>query len=217
MNRKFTRRLHVAAIAVMLSSVAMPAMAQTAQQAQQNQQQRSQQASQIIQNWPDVSQKAANSMIQKYGQPEITSDQMLVWFDNGPWKQTTVYREPEDHNFPMPHQDVLEQTINHEVPEDKFDELARYDGSVVAKRTFGELAARCDNEAANFVAINLANDIITGQRNVEEARQQYAQIMQQVMDGEMPPYAQGFQFDVAQQDLNFPDESIMETVTTGSR
>ncbi|MGH8284417.1 MAG: hypothetical protein ACRETT_01460 [Steroidobacteraceae bacterium] len=40
----------------------------------------------------------------------------------------------------MPHKDVLEQVIDYKVPPDKFDDLARYDGSVIAERTKGTFA-----------------------------------------------------------------------------
>jgi hypothetical protein len=53
------------------------------------------------------------------------------------------------------------------VPPDKFDELAEYDGSVIVERTKGEIAARCDLEGANFLALNLAHEIVTGKRSVD--------------------------------------------------
>ncbi len=47
------------------------------------------------------------------------------------------------HDFPMPHPDLLEQFVDYQVPPDKFDELAQYDGSVIVERTKGEISARC--------------------------------------------------------------------------
>lgn len=38
------------------------------------------------------------------------------------------------------------------------------------ERTRGELAARCDKEEMNYLALNLANDIATGKVDVDEAR-----------------------------------------------
>ncbi len=69
---------------------------------------------------------------------------MLMWRNNGPWKWTRISRETIPHSFPMPHPDLLEQAIDYRVPVDMFDDLARYDGSVIAERTKGELSARCD-------------------------------------------------------------------------
>jgi hypothetical protein len=51
-----------------------------------------------------------------------------------------------------------------------FGRLAEFDGSVIAERTAGEVSARCHDEHANFLALNLMHDIVTGAKNVEEAR-----------------------------------------------
>lgn len=153
-------------------------------------------AQQVIEDWPETSNKVAGKMIEKYGEPDGVTESMLIWQDNGPWIRTIVHKEEIEHNFPVPHKDVLEQFIAYEVPEEKFSELAKYDGSVVAYRTNGEISARCDKEGANFLALNLANDIIEGERSVEDARAFYAQTMQKVMQGEKPEYVQGLQFRV---------------------
>ena len=79
---------------------------------------------------------------------------MLIWHNNGPWKRTIAYRTPVQDNFAMPHPDLLEQVINYRVPASRVDDRAQYDGSVIAERTKGEVSARCDKEAGNFLAIN---------------------------------------------------------------
>ncbi|WP_303907344.1 hypothetical protein [Thiohalomonas denitrificans] len=150
---------------------------------------------QIIEDWPEVSKEAANAMTEKYGQPDEATPSMLVWNNNGPWLRTIVYKEEIDHEFPVPHKDVLEQFISYNVPPDKFDELAEYDGSVIAERTKGELSARCDKEAANFLAVNLADDIIKGEKSVEEAREFYADTIKQVMQGQQPEYTTALLFE----------------------
>ena len=177
---------------------------------------------QVIENWPEESQKAARNMLEKYGRPDGVTDSRLVWIDNGPWVRTIVYEEPVEHNFPVPHKDVLEQFIAYEVPEEKFSELAKYDGSVVAYRTNGELSARCDKEAANILALNLANDIIEGERSVEEAREFYAQTIQQVKQGDRPAYTQSLQFETqmaassADPDEQYPIETPQVAAASGS-
>lgn len=110
----------------------------------------------------------------------------------------------------MPHKDVLEQFIHYDVPPDQFDHLAHYDESVVAERTKGELSARCDKEAANILALNLADDIIKGEKSFEEARQAYAEAMQQVMDGDPPQITQELTFQVADSDITNPGEGMMQ-------
>lgn len=149
---------------------------------------------QIIARWNDKPREVAQQMIQKYGPPHEVSAQRLIWHRNGPWKFTELVNEEIDHHFPKPHKDMLRQGIAFDVPVEKFNDLAAYDGSVIVERTKGELSARCDKEDMNFLAINLANDIITGKLSVEDARKQYAQTAAQYMKGERPPYTTGLQF-----------------------
>lgn len=153
-----------------------------------------QQAEELIKGWPGEQKKAATAMIQKYGAPNEYTENMLIWNNNGPWIKTIVYREEVDHHFPMPHKDVLEQFVGYEVPVDKYDDLAQYDGSVIVERTKGEISARCDKEEANILALNLAHEIATGKRSVEDARNFYAQTISALIKGEKPEYTQKLMF-----------------------
>lgn len=167
-------------------------------------------AMKMIGGWPETATKAAKETIQKYGPPNEATPTRLIWFNNGPWKRTIVYKDEVQHDFPMPHKDVLEQVINYEVPPEKFDELAKYDGSVIVERTKGEISARCDKEEANFLALNLANDVVQGKRSVDEARQFYGKMMQAMMSGEKPEYTQGLQFKVPDKNVGDTDKAIMK-------
>jgi len=151
-------------------------------------------AKQSIESWPEQSKKTAQMMIQKYGAPAEATPTRLIWFNNGPWKRTTVINEEIDHQFPMPHKDVMEQVIDYKVPPDKADDLAKYDGSVYVDRTRGEISARCDAEAANLVAINLAHDIVSGKRSVEQAREFYPKAIMAHLQQQSSPYAEKLQF-----------------------
>ena len=123
-----------------------------------------QQASDYWADWPEASKQAAAEMYEKYGEPDGVTEKMVIWNDAGPWKTTTVYKDPVPHNFSKPHKDVLEQTVNYEVPTDKIDELSAFDGSVFAKRTSGVLGTTCDKEPMNVLTLNLAHDIIVGKK-----------------------------------------------------
>jgi hypothetical protein len=162
-----------------------------------------------INSWPEESKKAAKKTIEKYGEPHEFTESMLIWNNNGIWKRTIVYKEEVDHHFPKPHKDVLEQFVNLKVPVDKFDELAKYDGSVIVERTKGEISARCDMEEMNILALNLANDIISGEKNVEEARKFYAETAMAVMKGEKPEYTQKLKFSTDKNSAD-PDKSVMK-------
>lgn len=149
-----------------------------------------------LSGWHEASREAATKMVEKYGPPAEETPTMLVWHNTGPWKRTIISKEAVQHNFPMPHPDVMEQVINYEVPPDKFDELAMYDGSVIVERTKGEMSARCDKEPANFLALNLAHDIVTGKQTVAGARQEYARQIKAMMGGQPAPYTDGLKFTV---------------------
>ncbi len=163
-----------------------------------------------INGWPETSHKVAHKMIEKYGEPSQQTEDMLIWKNTGPYTHTIVYKEEIQHDFPMPHKDVLEQVINYDVPVEKFSDLAKYDGSVIVERTKGTMAARCDKEAANFLALNLANDIIIGKLNVEEARNMYAETIMKMMQGEEHQYLTELAFDMPQADITNPDKTIMD-------
>jgi len=146
--------------------------------------------------WSDASKMAVISMKKQYGAPTSKTAEMMMWENTGQWKKTVVYAKEFKHDFPMPHTDVMQQWIDHEVPQDKFNDLAMFDGSVVCNRTNGEISARCDKEGANFLAINLAHDIITGKKDVKTARDSYATSIKEMINGGKPAYMQKLQFNL---------------------
>ena len=169
-----------------------------------------QEADVIIQDWPNTAQKAAKAMMEKYGDPDEKTESMLIWENTGPFTHTIVYKKEIQHDFPMPHKDVLEQIINYDVPTDKYDDLAEYDGSVIVERTRGTMAARCDKEGANYLALNLANDVIHGAKSVEEARQFYADAILKMLKGENVPYMQKLTFDLPGGNITNSDITTMD-------
>jgi hypothetical protein len=65
----------------------------------------------------------------------------------------------------------------------------------------------------NLLTLNLAHDIVTGERTVDEARQFFAETAIKTEMGMEPPYTQGLQFDVPEGDSGDPDESnITDTI-----
>lgn len=152
--------------------------------------------------FPEAARSAADDMMQRYGQPDEMSESRVIWHENGPWVETIIFREPIQHNWPREHPDLLEQSVYHNVPVEKLSDLAEFDGSVIVDRTRGTLAARCDREEMNFLALNLAHDIITDQRTVQEARDFFTQTAMEFMaiqqgerEGPLPEYTQGLLFE----------------------
>lgn len=144
--------------------------------------------------WPDEAREAAQLVIDKYGEPHEVTESVLIWQKVGPWKRVVAYRDVDSHNFPAPHNDSVESFLQREVPVDKISDLAAFDGSVVVNRTRGELSARCHDEEANHLALNLAQDIIEGEKRVEEARDYYAYEFLAYRKKEPTPYMEGLNF-----------------------
>ena len=117
------------------------------------------------------------------------------------------FPRPRPHDFPGPHTDVMQQFIDYKAPASIYDELAAHDGSVVLERTTGEMSARCDKEAANFLALNLADDIVTGKRSVQEARNMYGEQIMAMKANRSAPYTEKLMFS-ARPNTSDPDQAV---------
>ena len=170
----------------------------------------------ILGGWNDIPRKVAGLMIERYGLPNEATASRLIWFENGVWKRTIVYRDEVPHNFPKPHTDVLEQFVDYRVPLDKVGDIARYDGSVIVERTKGEVSARCDMEEMNYLALNLMHEIATGHRTVDDARRTYAETAAAFMMGKASAYTDALQFEARRSDAADVDEVTMTPVMRGA-
>lgn len=149
----------------------------------------------LVATWPPKQRETVAMMTAKYGEPSVSGDRMLVWYRTGPFVTTAIARDDIPHNFPMAHVDYLTQTVKHRVPADKLDDLFEYDGSVWYHRTRGELSAQCDVEEMNYLALNLAHDVIMGKRTAADARAFYAKTAMAFKQGDKSsPYVKGLMF-----------------------
>ena len=135
-------------------------------------------AARILKDWPVERQVLAAHLVTRYWEPQEVTPRSVSWFDNGPWKRTILYKDGDLHRFPLPHRDVLWQTINYKVPVNKVVALMTYDGSILVDRTRGEVTVHCDSEEDNTLILNIANDIVTGEDTVEQAMAFHAQVVE---------------------------------------
>lgn len=124
----------------------------------------------LMEGWPEEAREAAQLVIDQYGEPDEATDSQLTWQKPGPWKRIVASRAFYSHHFPVPHFDSVESVIDYRVPPEKVTALAQFDGSVIVERTVGEVSARCHDEQANFLALNLMHDIVTDAKTVETPR-----------------------------------------------
>ena len=159
----------------------------------------------LIEDWPQEAKAAAEEMLRKYGVPQEATATHLGWQDNRPWARTVVHKAAVEHDFPAKHTDVLEQVVPYRVPLNFFEALATFNGSVVADRTRGELVAHCDREQTNILALNLAHDIVRGQKSVAQAREAMGTGLREIAAGRIPDDARELRLGPPQGDLRDPD------------
>lgn len=158
--------------------------------------------------WPDTIRRLAAQLTTKYGQPAETTARQATWVNNGQWVRTTLYKEGIQHNFASPHRLILEQAVLYKVPADKLADLAAFNRSLVPNLAKGELASFSDSEELNFLALNVADDILNGERTPEEGRIYFAQIVRARMIREPERDLQQLHFTLARasKDTADPDE-----------
>ena len=167
------------------------------------------QATDQTQSWPPESREAAQLVIDKYGEPDEITDRQLVWHRRGEWKRIIASKTFYDHDFPAPHQDSIETFIDYRVPPEKFSDIAAFDGSVIIERTAGEVSARCHDEEANRLALNLMHDIVTGGRTVEDARAYYAKEFADYRRKLPTPYMEALRFTPPEGQTCDPDRRLL--------
>jgi hypothetical protein len=150
----------------------------------------------VIRAWPAPERAAAGAMLAKYGPPSQYDRRALVWFNNGNWKRTIVYRRALHRSGKAPGKDFLQQTVGYIVPNDKLALLKSFNGRLEVSPTAGELSFASDSEATNLLALNLADEIVVGKRSVAQAREFFAKTSRLAASGKSSSYMDGLRFDV---------------------
>ena len=90
-----------------------------------------------------------------------------------------------------------------------FSPLAEFDGSVIVERTAGEVSARCHDEQANLLALNLMHDLVTGTKDVDEARSYYAKEFLDAGRNRPTPYMEKLHFQPEGARTADPDQRVL--------
>jgi hypothetical protein len=165
--------------------------------------------SDVIKNWPNESREAAQLVIDEHGEPHEATHSTLIWHNVAPWKRIVATRAFYEHHFPARHIDAVESFIDYRVPVEMFTPLAEFDGSVIVERTAGEVSARCHDEQANFLALNLMHDIVIGAKNVEEARGYYAKEFLDARRDKPTPYMEKLHFQLESGKTSDTDQRVL--------
>lgn len=152
-------------------------------------------SAEIMAGWPEAARESAGLVVKAYGEPHEMTDTALTWNHVGDWKRIVAQRAFWQHDFPAPHTDSVESFLDYRVPPASFTPLAEFDGSVMVERTSGEVSARCHDEEANRLALNLMHDLVTGSKTVAQARDYYSKEFLAARESGPTPYMDALTFE----------------------
>ena len=143
-----------------------------------------------LSDWQNVS---STMMVEKYGPPDRMETMRLVWENRGPWKRIMVWDELGFLEHDRESQN-LEEIISYPVPGDKRAALASFDRGLHVSADGTELSARSTSEERNFLALNLADEIVKGRLTAKEAGDSYAKTLELSESGKSSPLMERLTF-----------------------
>jgi hypothetical protein len=162
-------------------------------------------AEDIIRHWPDLSRKTARALLEKYGPADASGPNALAWRGNGLWNKTVVYGRSTKYPRVDGEPAILRQIIGYRVPDDKLADLRRFDRRLVVDEAATEISFQSARESTNFLALNLADEIVHRRRTVAQARRFFRYAEQLRMSGKSSKYENGFLFRVRLSSLDYPE------------
>jgi hypothetical protein len=159
-----------------------------------NAEERRDRAQAVVPHWHTYSQVAAMKILEEYGPPDQIRSDRLVWYNKGPWNQIAVWNAAKSNSSGTVGPDDLGQTVAYDVPRGKRKALAAFSDKLAVSEEGTLLSVRGNSEALNILALNLADDIIRGDRSPDDARSAYGRIYQLLQAGKSSPYTQGLLF-----------------------
>ena len=148
----------------------------------------------LVSNWEnEMAQKYASILIDKYGEPKVKGEKMLLWedvtlIDEEKYEYKVkkidklyVLDEHIEHSFPADHIDYVYSTLKipqiqakdgkSTIDSDLVGKFAGVTGSIIVDGLKGEVTARCGDTVANDVTLNFVLDAINGK--VEATKEEY--------------------------------------------
>ena len=148
----------------------------------------------LVSNWKNKkAQEYASLLIEKYGEPKVKGDEMLLWenitlIDEKKYKykikkidKLYIIDENIAHSYPAPHFDYCYSTLK--IPQiqakggkstidpELVGKFAGVTGSIIIDGLKGEATARCGDTVANDITLNFVLDSIKGK--IEPTKEEY--------------------------------------------
>ncbi len=129
-----------------------------------------------VDSWKhDDAKSYAKELIEKYGMPDASTDDMVLWEDGkiSEFKKVYVLDESIPHESPKPHHDFVYSTMEIDIPEDKLESIAKASESIIVDQLKNEVTARCGDIIANAITLGFVQKIVNGEIKPESSVEEY--------------------------------------------
>lgn len=137
--------------------------------------------------WFESPRVMSKVLLDRYGPPSILAPNVASWYEQEPFKRITVHGDsPENY---------LEQAVGHQAQPAAVERVREFGQGVKVDLIGEEISARSNSEALNLLALNLANEVASGGRSPEAARDLYEKTVKLAAAGKSSPYTEKLLFE----------------------
>jgi hypothetical protein len=141
-----------------------------------------------LNNWQYEDAKSyAEELIEQYGDPDVMTNNMVLWKDNkiSEFKKVYVLDESIPHDSPRPHHDFVYSTMEIDVPQELMEAVAKASESIIVDQLKNEVTARCGDIFANAITLGFVQKLIEGEIKPEDAEEEYKK---HILEGMTPDW-----------------------------
>ena len=141
-----------------------------------------------LDNWKHQDARSyAKELVEKYGEPDVTTDNMVLWKDGkiSEFDQVYVLDESIPHASPKPHHDFVYSTMTIDVPEELMGAIAEASESIIVDQLKDEVTARCGDIYANAITLGFVQKLVDGKIDPEDAEEEYKK---HILEGMLPEW-----------------------------
>jgi hypothetical protein len=147
----------------------------------------------VVNRWAPPSAAAGRLLLDEYGTPDDVTPNRLTWNSHGEWKRIVVWNRKPVYLSPVDLA-VMKQTVDYPLTYAQARELLAFSDTLEIDLAHGELSSRSSREDINYLTLNLADEIVRGQKTVAEAQTAFVRQLELAAAGKTTPYMTGLLF-----------------------
>jgi hypothetical protein len=147
----------------------------------------------VVKRWASPSAAVASRLLEEYGTPDDVTPNRITWNRRGAWKRTVVWNRKPIYLAPVDLA-VMKQTVDYRLTPEFAAELLAFSGSLEIDLEHGELSSRASREEINYLTLNLADEIVRGEKSVAQAQTAFVRQLRLAAAGKTTSYMTGLLF-----------------------